>query len=191
MSAHAHVKDAGLRPGPAPLLRVALPRLERQRRAEQDRAGQPAAALARDHSRSSDLGYQVYDFGGIPLDSADQEKNDIARFKLEFGGELLIEYSGVLPMNVRGQGARPARGTAGMRSRRLWEVTDDRATATAGPAARPRWRTAARSGPVLKLAGGLAERGYPVDLVLTRAEGPFLAEVSPDDPGRRPSALRA
>src|SRR5215203_254972 len=30
------------------------------------------------------------------------------------------------------------------------------------------------------LAGGLAERGYPVDLVLTRAEGPFLAEVSPD-----------
>ena len=33
---------------------------------------------------------------------------------------------------------------------------------------------------VLKLAGGLAERGYPVDLVLTRAEGPFLGEVSPD-----------
>jgi glycosyltransferase involved in cell wall biosynthesis len=32
---------------------------------------------------------------------------------------------------------------------------------------------------MLKLAGGLAERGYPVDLVLTRARGPFLAEVSP------------
>ena len=30
---------------------------------------------------------------------------------------------------------------------------------------------------MLKLAGGLAERGYNVDLVLARAEGPFLAEV--------------
>lgn len=32
---------------------------------------------------------------------------------------------------------------------------------------------------MLKLAGGLAERGYPVDLVLTKARGPYLAEVSP------------
>ena len=32
---------------------------------------------------------------------------------------------------------------------------------------------------MLKLAGGLAERGYPVDLVLTQARGAFLAEVSP------------
>ena len=32
---------------------------------------------------------------------------------------------------------------------------------------------------MLKLAGGLAERGHPVDLVLARAYGPFLAEVSP------------
>jgi glycosyltransferase involved in cell wall biosynthesis len=32
---------------------------------------------------------------------------------------------------------------------------------------------------MLKLAGGLAERGHPVDLVLTRAYGPYLAEVSP------------
>lgn len=32
---------------------------------------------------------------------------------------------------------------------------------------------------LLKLAGGLAERGYPVDLVLARAYGPFLDQVSP------------
>ena len=32
---------------------------------------------------------------------------------------------------------------------------------------------------MLKLAGGLAERGYPVDLVLAQARGAFLAEVSP------------
>lgn len=32
---------------------------------------------------------------------------------------------------------------------------------------------------MLKLAGGLAERGHAVDLVLTRARGPFLAQVSP------------
>jgi glycosyltransferase involved in cell wall biosynthesis len=30
---------------------------------------------------------------------------------------------------------------------------------------------------MIKLAGGIAARGYPVDLVLARAEGPFLAEV--------------
>jgi hypothetical protein len=30
---------------------------------------------------------------------------------------------------------------------------------------------------MLKLAGGIAGRGYAVDLVLSRAEGPFLAEV--------------
>ena len=50
-----------------------------------------------------DLGFELYDLGGIPLDSADQEKNDIARFKLEFGGKLLVEYNGVLPTNVVGR----------------------------------------------------------------------------------------
>ena len=50
-----------------------------------------------------DLGFGLYDLGGIPLDSSDQEKNDIARFKLEFGGEMLIEYNGVLPTNVVGK----------------------------------------------------------------------------------------
>ncbi len=30
---------------------------------------------------------------------------------------------------------------------------------------------------MLKLAAGIASRGYPVDLVLARAEGPFMAEV--------------
>lgn len=30
---------------------------------------------------------------------------------------------------------------------------------------------------ILKLARGIAERGYAVDLILARAEGPYLAEV--------------
>jgi hypothetical protein len=45
----------------------------------------------------------LYDLGGIPLDSTDQEKNAIARFKLEFGGKLLVEYSGLLPTNLLGK----------------------------------------------------------------------------------------
>jgi hypothetical protein len=53
------------------------------------------------------LGFRLYDLGGIPLESADQAKNDIARFKLEFGGELLIEYNGVLPTNVVGKALLP------------------------------------------------------------------------------------
>jgi lipid II:glycine glycyltransferase (peptidoglycan interpeptide bridge formation enzyme) len=50
-----------------------------------------------------DLGFRLYDLGGIPLDSSDREKNDVARFNLEFGGKMLIEYSGVLPTNVVGK----------------------------------------------------------------------------------------
>ena len=50
-----------------------------------------------------ELGIELDHLGGIPLDSADQEKNDIARFKLEFGGKMLVEYNGVLPTNVVGK----------------------------------------------------------------------------------------
>lgn len=49
------------------------------------------------------LGFKLYDLGGIPLDAADQEKNAIARFKLEFGGKLLVEYSGLLSTNLLGK----------------------------------------------------------------------------------------
>ena len=43
---------------------------------------------------------------------------------------------------------------------------------------------------MLKLAGGLAERGYPVDLVLTKARGPFLRRCRRRS-GSSTSALRA
>ena len=49
------------------------------------------------------LGFKLYDLGGIPLDSSDEAKNAIARFKLEFGGKLLVEYSGLLPTNLIGK----------------------------------------------------------------------------------------
>jgi lipid II:glycine glycyltransferase (peptidoglycan interpeptide bridge formation enzyme) len=49
------------------------------------------------------LGFRLYDLGGIPLDSTDHEKNAIARFKLEFGGKLLVEYSGLFPTNLLGK----------------------------------------------------------------------------------------
>jgi hypothetical protein len=32
--------------------------------------------------------------GGIPIDQRDPEKNAIARFKAEFGGEHVTEYNG-------------------------------------------------------------------------------------------------
>ena len=47
-------------------------------------------------------GYQLYDLGGLPLDSSDSQKNEIARFKLEFGGARRIEYNGFIPSNLMG-----------------------------------------------------------------------------------------
>lgn len=41
-------------------------------------------------------GYNRYDLGGVPTTTNDQEKNSIARFKSEFGGEIVTEYSGYL-----------------------------------------------------------------------------------------------
>jgi len=49
------------------------------------------------------LGYKLYDLGGIPLDASDLAKNSIAQFKLEFGGRLVVEYSGLVPTNIFGK----------------------------------------------------------------------------------------
>lgn len=38
--------------------------------------------------------FREYDFGGIPIDSTDEAKNAIARFKREFGGNDVVEYNG-------------------------------------------------------------------------------------------------
>lgn len=42
------------------------------------------------------LGYESYDLGGIPIDESNAEKNAIARFKSEFGGDHIIEFNGYL-----------------------------------------------------------------------------------------------
>jgi hypothetical protein len=44
-------------------------------------------------------GFSRYDLGGVPIDESDPEKNAIARFKSEFGGEHVIEYNGYLSTN--------------------------------------------------------------------------------------------
>ncbi len=41
-------------------------------------------------------GYASYDLGGIPMKNDDPEKNAIARFKSEFGGEHVIEFNGIV-----------------------------------------------------------------------------------------------
>lgn len=48
-------------------------------------------------STFKDLGFKDYDLGGIPIDDSDPEKNAIARFKKEFGGTEVTEYSGFIP----------------------------------------------------------------------------------------------
>jgi lipid II:glycine glycyltransferase (peptidoglycan interpeptide bridge formation enzyme) len=39
-------------------------------------------------------GYEFYDLGGIPVSTENHQKNEIARFKAEFGGEVVTEYTG-------------------------------------------------------------------------------------------------
>lgn len=43
--------------------------------------------------------YTHYDLGGIPMDQSDPEKNAIARFKSEFGGNHVVEFNGYLSAN--------------------------------------------------------------------------------------------
>lgn len=43
------------------------------------------------------FGFTTYDLGGLPLDDSDPAKNSIAKFKLEFGGQQVIEYNGLIP----------------------------------------------------------------------------------------------
>lgn len=50
-----------------------------------------------------ELGFRQYDLGGIPINDSDPEKNAIARFKREFGGIEITEYSGFIPGTALGR----------------------------------------------------------------------------------------
>jgi len=54
-------------------------------------------------TRFKALGYLHYDLGGLPIDESDPERNSIARFKLEFGGKEVIEYTGAVATNRLGK----------------------------------------------------------------------------------------
>lgn len=55
------------------------------------------------------LGFEFYDLGGLPMDDSDPAKNAIAKFKLEFGGEHVIEYNGLIPRNIVARAALAVR----------------------------------------------------------------------------------
>lgn len=101
-SAHAYVKDSSA--GRVRLLYSASHFRAMTDSAERNRVGR-ANRLLHWHEilTLKELGFGVYDLGGLPVDSSDEEKNAIARFKLEFGGKLLVEYNGVVPTNLVGR----------------------------------------------------------------------------------------
>ena len=102
LSAHAHVKDSSS--GRVRLLYSASHFRALSDSGERNKIGRANRLLHwYEILTLKDLGFKLYDLGGIPLDSSDHEKNDIARFKLEFGGEMLVEYNGVLPTNLVGK----------------------------------------------------------------------------------------
>ncbi len=57
------------------------------------------------------LGFAYYDLGGLPMDESDPVKNAIAKFKLEFGGDHVIEYNGLIPRNLVARAALAVRRT--------------------------------------------------------------------------------
>ena len=102
LSAHAYVKDEEV--GRARLLYSASHYRAMDDSAERNKVGRANRLLHwYEILTLKNLGFRLYDLGGIPLDSTDHEKNAIARFKLEFGGKLLVEYSGLLPTNLLGK----------------------------------------------------------------------------------------
>ena len=102
LSAHAYVKDEEV--GRVRLLYSASHYRAMNDSGERNKVGRANRLLHwYEILTLKNLGFKLYDLGGIPLDSSDQEKNAIARFKLEFGGKLLIEYSGLLPTNIFGK----------------------------------------------------------------------------------------
>ena len=102
LSAHAYVKDESV--GRVRLLYSASHYRSMNDSGERNKVGRANRFLHwYEILTLKNLGFKLYDLGGIPLDAADQEKNAIARFKLEFGGRLLVEYSGLLSTNLLGK----------------------------------------------------------------------------------------
>ncbi len=102
LSAHAYVKDDSV--GRVRLLYSASHYRSMDDSGERNKVGRANRLLHwYEILTLKNLGFTLYDLGGIPLDSTDQAKNAIARFKLEFGGRLLVEYSGLLPTNLFGK----------------------------------------------------------------------------------------
>ena len=106
LSAHAYVKDEVL--GRVRLLYSASHYRAMADSSERNKVGRANRFLHWYEILSlKNVGFKLYDLGGIPLDSSDEAKNAIARFKLEFGGKLLVEYSGFLPTNLIGKALLP------------------------------------------------------------------------------------
>lgn len=102
LAAHAYVKDQGS--GRARLLYSASHYRDLTDSNERNKVGRANRFLHWYEILSlKKIGYSLYDLGGLPLDSSDKQKNDIARFKLEFGGSPRIEYNGFIPSNLFGE----------------------------------------------------------------------------------------
>lgn len=106
LAAHAYVKDASL--GRVRLLYSASHFRDMADSGERNRVGRANRLLHWFEILTlKNLGYRLYDLGGLPLDSSDPAKNSIAKFKLEFGGTPLIEYNGLVPTTFIGKALMP------------------------------------------------------------------------------------
>lgn len=91
--AHAYIADKNL--GRLRLLYSASLFRSTQNTQERNYIGRANRFLHwQDMLMAKNVGFYLYDLGGFPINHSDPEKNAIARFKNEFGGELVTEYSG-------------------------------------------------------------------------------------------------
>jgi len=104
LAAHAYICDTDT--GRTRLLYSASHFRESQDSAERNLIGRANRLLHwQEMLQFKQLGFGTYDLGGLPLDDSDPAKNSIARFKLEFGGQQIIEYNGLIPRTVLAKAA--------------------------------------------------------------------------------------
>lgn len=100
--AHAYIKDASL--GRARLLYSASQFRSLDDSSDRNKIGRANRLLHwYEILTLKQMGYRLYDLGGLSDDSNDRDKKDIARFKLEFGGDAITEYTGLVPRTYFGR----------------------------------------------------------------------------------------
>ena len=170
-------------PGATPLLRVALPCQQRQWRAQHDRSSQPPPPLARDRHAQAISGSSSTTSGEFLWTQPIRRRTTSPASSSSSAGSCWSSTTGSCPRTWWGECSYRSHGD-GWDEGSMTSSSSERSGRLALLTSQMEDGGAQRA--MLKLAGGLAERGYPVDLVLAQARGRVPRGGLAGGPGRRP-----